>query len=76
MPDLRRGELMARIRAAPIPDRKRVMVLIDRLHPLAAEYYKLTGKPLGVAGEIGKLGGGRAARPSPRGSEAGGLLPT
>lgn len=29
--------------------------IIDRVKPLAAEYYRLTGKPLGAAGEIGEF---------------------
>lgn len=28
--------------------------LIDRVKPLAAKYYRLTGKPLGVTGELGE----------------------
>ncbi len=31
---------------------RRIRVILARIKPLAAEYYRLTGKPLGVTGEI------------------------
>jgi len=45
-------------RAAPAmtaketPEAQRVRAILARVKPLAAEYYQLTGKPLGVTGEI------------------------
>jgi len=33
-------------------DAKRVKEILAKVKPLAAEYYKLTGKPLGVTGEV------------------------
>ncbi len=32
----------------------RVVAILEAIKPLAAEYYALTGKPLGVTGEIGE----------------------
>jgi hypothetical protein len=32
----------------------RVRDILESIKPLAAEYYELTGKPLGVTGEIGE----------------------
>jgi len=32
----------------------RVNAIIEKIKPLAVEYYELTGKPLGVTGEIGE----------------------
>jgi len=33
-------------------DARRIKVILAKIKPLAAEYYRLTGKPLGVTGEI------------------------
>ncbi len=33
----------------------RAREILAAVKPLAAEYYKLTGKPLGVTGEVGEL---------------------
>ena len=35
-----------------IPEAQRVRAILAAVKPLAAEYYRLTGKPLGVTGEI------------------------
>ncbi len=34
------------------PDAARVRAILAEIKPLAAEYYRLTGKPLGVTGEV------------------------
>lgn len=35
--------------------RDRVRKILAEVKPLAAEYYRLTGKPLGVTGEVGEM---------------------
>ena len=34
---------------------RRVWLLLEKIKPLAAEYYKLAGRPLGVTGELGEF---------------------
>jgi hypothetical protein len=35
-----------------VKDEKRIKAILAAVKPLAAEYYRLTGKPLGVTGEV------------------------
>jgi hypothetical protein len=42
-------------RSAPTPLIARVREILATVKPLAAEYYRLTGKPLGVTGEVAEF---------------------
>lgn len=39
----------------PLPDPDRLRDLLTRVKAIACEYYKVTGKPLGVTGEVAEL---------------------
>jgi hypothetical protein len=43
------------IRAVRTPDIPRMREILATVKPLAAEYYRLTGKPLGVTGEVAEF---------------------
>ena len=60
---------------------ERVREILTAVKPLAAEFYRLTGKPLGVTGEIAEyvaaeiLGLARCVAPNESKSKAGPMVP-
>lgn len=52
--------------ARPPPTLGDIGEVLDRAREAAVAYYKLTGRPLGITGEVGEYG---AARPSSPGAK-------